>query len=127
MSRTLNVLDQFSGTYRRENQEYEFALNILEKKINPSNHNDDFFEGVLKDTFGHAIVSGRMDADSIYFTIKYSDEAINMGALEETLQYNGQSEIPGVFKGTYHEKEIDTMNDSLGTFSMTRLSATKTT
>ncbi len=125
MGRTLNVADQFSGRYSREKQEYVFDLNILETEVNPSNHNEYFFEGLFKDDFGHAIASGRMDLKSIYFSIKYSDKAIKTGAPEKTLQYSGQSELSIVFEGIYHEKEIDTMNEPLGTFSMSRPSVTK--
>ncbi len=125
MGRTLNAIDQFIGKYSRENEEYEFDLNILEITENSDNPNEDFFEGVFKDSFGYAIVSGSMDAESVYFFIKYSDRAISMGAPKETLQYSGQSKIPSAFEGMYHEKETDTMNDPLGTFKMSRPSMTK--
>ncbi|MCK5474132.1 MAG: hypothetical protein KAI53_01890 [Candidatus Aenigmarchaeota archaeon] len=124
MGRTLNVSDQFIGRYSLKNQEYGFDLNILETE-NSDKPNEDFFEGVFKDDFGYAVASGSMDAQSVYFSIKYSDRATSMGAPGETLQYSGQSKIPGIFKGTYNEKETDTTNKPLGTFSMTRPSMTK--
>lgn len=120
-STSIRVLEYFEGK-RTDNDEREedFKMYILKEEPSDICENEILFEGLIEDTFGLSVVSGKKDMQHIFFSQRYSENAIDLGAYEEPIAYSGALKDTlrrgDKCEGEYHAKD-DPLN-KLGTFSM---------
>ncbi len=117
----IRVLGYFEGK-RTDNdrRDEDFSMYILKEEPSRICENEILFEGLIEDTFGLSVVSGKRDKQHMFFSQRYSGNAIELGAYAEPITYSGTLKDTirrgDKCEGEYHKKD-DELN-KLGTFSI---------
>jgi|GEM_PF-2012767 len=117
----IRVLGYFEGKATdNDGREEEFKMYILKEEPSRICENEVLFEGLIEDTFGLSVVSGKRDHQHMFFSQRYSGNSMALGAHKEPVNYSGTLgsalKHGDICKGVYHLSD-DALNN-LGEFSM---------